>query len=1066
MNEAEEDVSVEVDSGDLTGVKDESKPNNETSNAPSSTPLDSSPPSASASLQALTDRALYFLSHASHETLGACVVGLGATTYLILGRVGLVLIGVVGGVALHATWQERTGGGGEQDAQQDSKRRRELGLDVAKKVLQWRTGRDRDEGDDIQDVKVYATETLSYDRFKPETAAALTTFTDTVIKDYVRWWYDPVLPAEESFPSACRRTLTAFLLSLTSHLSRKRPADTFLDFVTNASSIIIVFLNELSAALNASPNTDAAHAVSTYLEMKPDSSLANVTDIKGQERKLVTVSEDILQAYLDPKSYNCPPVQAFLKEILAQLVLGGTITTCSRPEWINEWIVYALEESETTKEVMEIVDAGVEGSTKGGAPKSTDQAVAKEEANPIKEVSEVRPGHKRQMSRAEEAMDDAMQEARRLTQLMIEEDEKRERERQAAEASTEEASKQVATSSSEDVSDVTTQGTATPTSSQSDRDRHEQEIHDTSTEHETSKAVEEPPTTPPANKPFTSFDQILPQQQPTALTDSPEKARREPAQLTLHNATISIFDDSMPGERTNMKVKPTMDYLIQIEPTSSAFPGWMIARKYADFEVLHEVLRRIGVITGARFTEAHGTLPPWKTQAKASLRAELERYLSDATRFQSLAESEGMKRFLEKEQGLTKSPGTQAKGFGWPTPDAFGKLGGDMISVLAKAPKDVAGGGKALFGGVAGVLGGGRKGSSQANLSRTNTNKTEGSASPVRPTRPSASQLFAKESYTGDVSYTRGSEESLRNPTSAAHEREASRSTASIDLKPRPSVSSQASRPERPSSEQSRSSSAAPPSQAEHWAAPEKSDISGVEDTFNLPPLPTDITDDYGSPRRQAAAASTPVPEAPRSVPTLMPDGFIVNEPSQPPPTPPRVKKKAEPKPKAPITEQETQVAVELMFAVITELYTLSSAWNIRRTLLTAAKTFLLRPGNPQLETIRQLLQTSMLDSNLSDAGIAGQIYKLRENALPTEEELKIWARDYPEKTAEQKEELRVKARSLLVTKGMPQALTSVMGAAASGEALGKVFDCLQVPSVSRGLIFGLLLQGLKVVTH
>ena len=40
------------------------------------------------------------------------------------------------------------------------------------------------------------------------------------------------------------------------------------------------------------------------------------------------------------------------------------------------------------------------------------------------------------------------------------------------------------------------------------------------------------------------------------------------------------------------------------------------------------------------------------------------------------------------------------------------------------------------------------------------------------------------------------------------------------------------------------------------------------------------------------------------------------------------------------------------------------------------------------------------------------------------------------------------------------------MGAAASGEALGKVFDCLQVPEVSRGLVFGLMLQALRVVTH
>src|SRR6266480_6019842 len=51
-------------------------------------------------LQRFADRAIDFLSSASNETLGACLVGLGATTYFILGRVGLVVIGVAGGIVL------------------------------------------------------------------------------------------------------------------------------------------------------------------------------------------------------------------------------------------------------------------------------------------------------------------------------------------------------------------------------------------------------------------------------------------------------------------------------------------------------------------------------------------------------------------------------------------------------------------------------------------------------------------------------------------------------------------------------------------------------------------------------------------------------------------------------------------------------------------------------------------------------------------------------------------------------------------------------------------------------
>ena len=148
---------------------------------------------------------------------------------------------------------------------------------------------------------------------------------------------------------------------------------------------------------------------------------------------------------------------------------------------------------------------------------------------------------------------------------------------------------------------------------------------------------------------------------------------------------------------------------------------------------------------------------------------------------------------------------------------------------------------------------------------------------------------------------------------------------------------------------------------------------------------------------------------------------------------------------------------IELFFAVINELYTMSSAWQIRRTLLNAAKTFLLRPGNPQLESIRQLLQTTALDDNTSDAGLAQHIRAVRAAALPTADERGQWPAS---RSAAEQEKLRVKARRLLVERGMPQALTSVMGAAASGEALGRVFDCFQVERVARGLVFGLVFAG------
>ncbi|KAI6990166.1 hypothetical protein KC355_g10426, partial [Hortaea werneckii] len=639
---------------------------------------------------------------------------------------------------------------------------------------------------------------------------------------------------------------------------------------------------------------------------------------------------------------------------------------------------------------------------------------------------------------------------------------------------------QAAVSSSEDVSDSNTPGAPTPTSSQSDKERQSEEVSawaGTDPDSDVSsatKAAERPSTPTSKSQQFTSFDQVVPNQQPTALNDSPEKPRKEepkePPQLTLHKAIISIFDDSQPNERASIKAKPQTDYLIQIEPSSSAFPGWMIARKFADFETLHEVLRRISAIAGVpQFVQTHPELPKWKTNTKSSLRTELERYLTDAVRFQPLAESEGMKRFLEKDQGLMKSPGA-GKGFGWPTPDAFGKFGNDMMGALTKAPKSVGAGGKAVFGGVAGLVGGKKPSQSSVDLSRTSTSDSIPTVGkPVEhSSKPSDGQSLATDSYAGSVNIpsARQSQESVRSLPKQALERKASVATTasgSADLRPRPSVSSSRLSKELDRSVESVLDSAEPEPVKPVGQTDSTSLEKGPEAAYNLPPPPSEISDDFGSPGK----ASLPR----KSTDTFRSTGLdhevtAKSDTQAPPQTPAPSKRNPEQKPKAPLSERETSVAIELMFAVITELYTLSSAWNIRRTLLAAAKNFLLRPGNPQLLTIRDMLQGSLLDSNLSDAGMAQHILKLRENSLPTAEEMEVWKRDYPEKTEKQKEELRVKARHLLVTKGVPAALTSVMGAAASGEALGKVFDCLQVEEVGRGLVFGLVLQALRIITH
>jgi hypothetical protein len=874
---------------------------------------------------------------------------------------------------------------------------------------------------------------------------------------------------------------------MSAHLSRKRPADNFLDFVTRSSSFMIIILQELSVAVTASPGDTATEAVDIYLKMKRDSTLASILDPDYQMQQFSVAAEDILQNYLEHKTYNCVPARIFLHQILSKLILEMIVTTCSKPEWINGWIIYLLEDGEP--ELMNAIDAGVEGSSE--KLQNVKNRVEQQTRSSEEATSPERREHKRVVSRAQDAMDEAMQEAQRLSQMIAEEDAKRLKELEKQSTST--------STLNDDQSESTTQGIVTPTSSQSETNT-ESEVTDLgisglsarSFSEATPASSPEKSQEPPAQevkRAFTSFDQLIPNNPPTALLDNAPPVERPPP-LTLHNATMSIFDDSMPGEKGTIKNRPTTEYLIQIEPKSHHHSGWMTARKYAEFETLHEVIRRIAAITGTTgFTEAHTVLPPWKGHTKASLRGELERYLNDAVKYKPLAESEGMKRFLEKEVGSGKTPGGGFPGIGW-AGQTFDTMGKGMIDVLTKAPKEVAGGGKALFGGVTGVLGsvaaplGGSKKHRDTITSATNSNT---------PTSDNSPSLSRTSSSTAPLQTRHNRAESTVSelPTHIRNESTLSLNTkrASMELARSPVIDQQPQREapmeRRPSYNPdgdgkrsgmssrlgSRSNSRAPSVRESIDLSP----VMGGDQLMNLPPMPSEISDDYGASRhavdplhvRNPSRASTnsssqlnnePVPPLPRR-----PSATSLNQTSTITSTKPAPAPQAKPKSHTPLSETETTILIELFFAVINELYTLSSAWTLRRTLLNAAKTFLLRPGNPQLASITSLLQTTILDANLSDGGLAYHIRKIRENGLPTEEELKAWPEEMSE---EKKEELRVKARKLAVERGMPNALTSVMGQAASGEAVGRVFDALQEPRVARGVMFGLVLQGLRGVTQ
>jgi hypothetical protein len=833
--------------------------------------------------------------------------------------------------------------------------------------------------------------------------------------------------------------LASFITSLSSHLTRKRPADIFLHFVTYSSSIIIVFLTELSIAFHDAESnlSSPEEAVQKYLAQFPESSLANVLDIDQQRKKLKMVAEDILSNFLDPKAYECKAVRVFIREILAGVILESTITRCSRPEFINDWIVYLLQEGEP--EIMNAIDAGVESARKGqtvtvGLPSADDGPLTQRSLHT--ELQFLSSQNGRPSKHLNQNTEAAIGGTGRLSQIIA-----------TGDTLNDGLLHDNSAPNGDPASFIATKDTMTSDSRESGQTKEFQSSNAEATRVHNLRRISlgcDEFVHQPAS--VANPDQSQSSPVSGALPSNMSTMMPESGLLTLTGASVLIDDGAEPGDKGIIRSRPFDDFSVQIEPLSSRHPGWMIFRKYSDFEQLHEALGPISRLNNIHpFTDTYPALPTWRGKTRREFVQYLQRYLRDALRHEPLAESERMKRFLDKDRGLDLEP-TGRLGFSFPRQSTFENVGKGVLDVLTSAPKGVAEGGKAVFEGVTGVFG-------NVGVSKK--------ASDLATGRNRASDLSSVASSRNPYHQAPGT---LQDSPPSSHSRKGA--NESVPLSGRWSG-------ERNHQDQLRSSHPVPSSDRAEALAPvnqvaneavmsSTNDVMGPAEGSALPDHPLENIPERRPSRLSVPSGGAGNSEIPRS------DGQEdVGSRSKIPPVPSCEGELSDSESTAPsdssppISEEETQVAVELIFAVINELYSLSSAWNIRRTLLNAAKSFLLRPGNPNLEGIRGLIQDSMIDANTSPEAVAMLISKLRENALPTEDEIHAYP---PPLRDTEKEKLRVEARKLLVQRGVPRALMSVMGAAATREALGKVFDCLQVEVIARGFMFALLLQGIRAV--
>lgn len=135
----------------------------------------------------LSDLALVFLSNASAGTLVSLGLGLLVATYLLLGRLGLLLVGFVGGVVLHVSWEGSQGDDGKDGLTSNVlQRRKELGVEVANRLMNWQGVRAMKRSAEPDHPTSSSDHGLAYPNFRPATSAALTVLTDAIIQNYVR----------------------------------------------------------------------------------------------------------------------------------------------------------------------------------------------------------------------------------------------------------------------------------------------------------------------------------------------------------------------------------------------------------------------------------------------------------------------------------------------------------------------------------------------------------------------------------------------------------------------------------------------------------------------------------------------------------------------------------------------------------------------------------------------------------------------------------------------------------------------------------------------------------------
>ncbi|KAK9451955.1 PXA domain-containing protein [Limtongia smithiae] len=935
---------------------------------------------------------------------------------------------------------------------------------------------------------------------------------DMIITGYVDSWYSPLDLDDPSFVSATRQALIDTANAFAYQQASKRPEDLFLVLVFSTVNTFIVFLRELRTVVESFSTSDGG--IHDYIVAYPESALAQTVDPEVQKQKLRNASNNLVQTFLPVLDIRRSPIALLLRGILSKYVLEAIVDSFSDPDAVNGWIIYFLQKEKNIKELAKSYDANssdaarkATGVDSAGSPGASVQRTHSQSSVQLSTTTQAGPrpstDSRRPLSLSTRTRPKSSIENNHIDAVSAQ-SQRREVQRKPVEISEDLKISEFGAIDSQDItasfdSDRTPTADTyadahseaeTPSGGVSrklvDGDITSMEIPSVSGEPQPSRMVYVPPTSfeemfqlpefshttnnaaprsslsgsnHSAPQPGLSVVSTSPSSissQPTTFKTSPPAypRRQPPVELpahTLFESHITVIDSTAENKQLSkvMSSRPSGFYSLVIEPADAA-PGWMAMRNIAEFENLHSVLHKLATLAG--ITSFPDIFPQWSGSTRAEYCQELQIYIQRVVNTRELADCEAMKKFVDKKEGPAERR--------WQKPPAILKHAQDNVrEAISKAtqqkrnPQSRHSGpdipsnqrmslqlhsglqqqqqqqqglrlaGVVNAGGFQNMLNGPDFSGIAASV-RTFTNNVGGAVN-------NAERAFAKKIQDAQSAFD-GYNSSINNSTSSLTSMDNSNA-----MGPRPSSIVVDEPANMQSAEHSDSylpdlgrqttvaSVASASASAPSLTLSEthsSSDAEGVDDSAPVEPI---------------AAENRLASSHPRSaLDDMRPFGIsTINEP---------------------LTQSETNSIIDTVFKAVTEVFLLSNAWNVRRSLLTVLRGLLLRDGSSSVEGIRQAVQKDIVDKYSSEEELSRKLHDVINAVWPDAERT---AMKEQAKAALDSRALKEEARKMFISNAMPDAIKSVMGTAASAQALEYVFDVLQNKNIARGLVLDLLMD-------